>query len=91
LLQAQVIQFVSSEEDRMLQKINTGLLLVAIVLLALIAYLQFHATENGRFTPLGDTQQFGFDTKTGQVCIAWPELGDENRDKTPVCRDLARK
>lgn len=74
----------------MFQKINTGLLCVSVILLAIIAWQQRLAqSTNGRFILLGNNEEYGFDTKTGRVCVTWPEImKDHNPHNTPTCREL---
>lgn len=47
-----------------------------------------HQNENLRFKQFATEEEFAFDTKSGQVCIAWPEIMKDNPHKIPVCRDL---
>lgn len=78
----------------MLQKVNTILLLLAVILLAVIVVQQrSQFSDSQRFRQLGDSEEFGLDTKTGQVCLIWPSvtrptLKTPDMQKTPACRDL---
>jgi hypothetical protein len=75
---------------RMLQKLNTILLCLAVSLLALIAWReQPSQIKAGRFQLLGDKEEYGFDTETGRVCITWPEImKEQNPRNTPNCYEL---
>ncbi len=77
----------------MFQKINTGLLCLAVILLAVIAWRQQPSQVGiGRFAQLGTSEEFGLDTKTGRVCLIWPEVekGSTKSDNynTPLCEEM---
>ena len=78
---------------------HTQLILSILTLAGLLSYevvaglaLRKHQPnaqqQTQRFIRLGESEEFGFDTKTGQVCIAWPEIMKSNPTNTPACRDL---
>ena len=69
-------------------KINTLLLLGVLTLLALLLTQQRN-NQNGRFILAGDSTE-GFDTRTGQICIAMNPKLPQNYSGPPKCVDLSK-